>query len=213
LGFVAHEVRNPLSTALWTAELLSRLAPEERGGERGARLAAISLRSLKRLRVLVEDFFLLERLDAGGLCIAAEPIFLEAALSTAATKAGVEIPNLSRLEGLALLGDRILLDRLLDGLISAAGRDGTGVAVTARREGPLLLLELRGAPPAADAMVDPRRGSASDANGRALSLPSARRAARAMGGSLRVMAGAYLLMLPAARTAEARAEGFRPSVP
>ena len=31
LGFVAHEVRNPLSTALWSAELLARMSPAERG--------------------------------------------------------------------------------------------------------------------------------------------------------------------------------------
>ena len=66
LGFVAHEVRNPLSTALWSAELLARMTPEERGGARGEKLTAMCLRSLGRVRQLVEDHFLCERLDAGG---------------------------------------------------------------------------------------------------------------------------------------------------
>jgi len=67
LGFVAHEVRNPLSTALWSAELLARMAPEERAGARGEKLTQMCLRSLGRVRQLVEDHFLCERLDVNGI--------------------------------------------------------------------------------------------------------------------------------------------------
>jgi len=67
LGFVAHEVRNPLSTALWSAELLARMNAEERGGGRGEKLTAMCLRSLGRVRQLIEDHFLCERLDARGI--------------------------------------------------------------------------------------------------------------------------------------------------
>src|SRR5512144_880418 len=52
LGFVAHEIRNPLSTALWTAELLVRMPAEERGGARGDKLTAMCLRSIARVRQL-----------------------------------------------------------------------------------------------------------------------------------------------------------------
>src|SRR5512142_861702 len=80
LGYVAHEVRNPLSTALWSAELLARMAAEERGGPRGEKLTAMCLRSLGRVRQLVEDHFLCERLDVGGLPLRIEVIPVRALL-------------------------------------------------------------------------------------------------------------------------------------
>ena len=76
LGFVAHEVRNPLSTALWTAELLTRMSPEERGGARGDKLSAMCLRSLSRVRQLIEDHFLCERLDVAGIPVRAESLII-----------------------------------------------------------------------------------------------------------------------------------------
>src|SRR5512138_781972 len=80
LGFVAHEVRNPLSTALWSAELLARITPEERGGARGEKLSAMCLRSISRVRQLVEDHFLCERLDSGGIPVRAEGVGLREAV-------------------------------------------------------------------------------------------------------------------------------------
>src|SRR5919198_5230984 len=74
LGFVAHEMRNPLSTALWSAELLARLSPEERSGPRGEKLAGMALRALQRLRFLIEDHFLAERLDIDGILVRLEPV-------------------------------------------------------------------------------------------------------------------------------------------
>ena len=65
LGFVAHEIRNPLSTALWTAEMLARMTAADRGGARGEKLSAMCLRSVARVRQLIEDHLLCERLDAG----------------------------------------------------------------------------------------------------------------------------------------------------
>src|SRR5512142_464964 len=80
LGFVAHEVRNPLSTALWSAELLARMAAEERSGPRGDKLTGMCLRSLSRVRQLIEDHFLCERLDVGGLPLRIEVIPVRALL-------------------------------------------------------------------------------------------------------------------------------------
>ena len=79
LGFIAHEVRNPLSTALWSAELLGRITAEERGGARGEKLSAMCLRSISRVRQLVEDHFLCERLDSGGIPLRAEPVVVREA--------------------------------------------------------------------------------------------------------------------------------------
>ena len=74
LAFVAHEIRNPLSTALWSVELLARMTPEERGGARGEKLSRMSLRALSRLRRLVEDHLLAARLDVGGIPVEVEEI-------------------------------------------------------------------------------------------------------------------------------------------
>src|SRR3954463_10189709 len=62
LGFVAHEIKNPLSTALWSADLLKRLDSVERAGPRADKMMDASLRALRRMRRLVDDFFTIERL-------------------------------------------------------------------------------------------------------------------------------------------------------
>jgi nitrogen fixation/metabolism regulation signal transduction histidine kinase len=66
LAFVAHEIKNPLATALWSADLLQRLSGEERAGERADKMIEVSLRALRRMRRLIDDFFTLERLCEGG---------------------------------------------------------------------------------------------------------------------------------------------------
>ncbi|HUJ29314.1 MAG TPA: histidine kinase dimerization/phospho-acceptor domain-containing protein, partial [Myxococcales bacterium] len=66
LAFVAHEIKNPLATVLWSADLLKRMKGDERGGERGEKMIDVSLRALRRMRRLVDDFFTIERLGEGG---------------------------------------------------------------------------------------------------------------------------------------------------
>jgi K+-sensing histidine kinase KdpD len=66
LAFVAHEIKNPLATALWSADLLERMPGEERGSERADKMIEVSLRALRRMRRLIDDFFTLERLGEGG---------------------------------------------------------------------------------------------------------------------------------------------------
>ncbi len=74
LSFVSHELKNPLSTALWSMDLLARMSPEQRGGERGDRLTTLGLRSLRRMRRLIEDYFSLERMALGVMEFHLEPI-------------------------------------------------------------------------------------------------------------------------------------------
>src|SRR5438067_11462654 len=66
LGFVAHEIKNPLATALWSCDLLKRMEGAERTGERAEKMIDVSLRALRRMRRLVDDHFTLERLLADG---------------------------------------------------------------------------------------------------------------------------------------------------
>jgi signal transduction histidine kinase len=200
LGFVAHEMRNPLSTALWSAELLARLSSEDRGGARGEKLTGMCLRALQRLRSLVEDHFLAERLDVGGIPFRLEAVLVREAVAAVATKVGVAELALEIEEGLAVRADRGILERVLDGLLATAGRGGSPVQLDAGRTRDTALLRVRGAPPAPDALELPQKGTASDPTGRALALYTALRAAQALGGSLSTTQEEYLLVLPLAST-------------
>lgn len=200
LGFVAHEVRNPLSTALWSAELLARMPAAERGGARGEKLTAMCLRSLGRVRQLVEDHFLCERLDVAGLPMRPEPVDVRELLEAVAGRrpGGVAAPELELEAGLVVDADRGLLDRTLDALVAIAGREGAPVRVEGALDGDRLRLTFRGHPAATDLLDDPRKGSSGEPRGRALAGPLARRAAETLGGTLVVADAAFVLTLPGA---------------
>ena len=83
LGFVAHEIKNPLSTALWSADLLKRLETVDRSGPRADKMMDASLRALRRMRRLVDDFFTIERLAQKVLEIRKEPVGLRATIEGA----------------------------------------------------------------------------------------------------------------------------------
>lgn len=196
LGFVAHEVRNPLSTALWTAELLARMSPEDRGGARGEKLTAMSLRALARVRQTIEDHFLMERLDVGGLPVRIEDVDLGEVVRSGAAKvtgASVEV----ELDGtLVAQADPALLERAVESLVAITSADGAAVRVVGKAEGDEVILRFRGAPPGPDALHDPRKGSPSDARGRALAGPVARRVAATLHGRLEAEPDAWVLSLP-----------------
>jgi signal transduction histidine kinase len=212
LGFVAHEVRNPLSTALWSAELLGRIAPEERGGARGERLSAMCLRSIARVRQLVEDHLLCERLDVGGMPLRPEAVSPREVVEGILSKPGEHGEVSFDLDaGLAVEGDRALVERALDALVAAAGAEKAAVRVTARVEAGRIAITVVGHPPSADGLEDPQKGSPSDGRGRALAVPLARRIARALGGSLAATQTGYVLSLPRAAAYSARPKPAAPA--
>jgi signal transduction histidine kinase len=133
LAFIAHEMRNPLSTALWSAELLGRMSAEERGGARGEKLAGMCLRTLARLRHLVEDHFLAERLAIGGIPLRAEPLPLAEVVSKAAHRAGV-VPASIEVQDLTVLADRAMIERAVETLLARVARDEAAVHVSAERK-------------------------------------------------------------------------------
>jgi len=207
LGFVAHEVRNPLSTALWSAELLGRMTPEERGGARGEKLTAMCLRSLGRVRQLIEDHFLCERLDAHGIPVRLETVPLRAFLDELVGRRTLELvsPELDVSDELTLLADRVLLDRALDAMLASAGREGAAVRVTASREGGRIAIRIVGTAPAPNALEDPKKGAHGDPKGRALALPMARRIAAALDGSLALEGDALVMSVQSAAEYDASA--------
>jgi signal transduction histidine kinase len=197
LGFVTHEARNPLTTALWCAELLGRLAPEERGGPRGSKLAGLAHRALRRLSRLLEDHFLAERIRAGGYPIRTESVELGPALAEAAERAApaggfqAEVAG-----GVVLRADRALLLRALEALVAAAGREGAGVRAVGMVEDGRASLRLTGTPLPPEALERPRKGAAADPTGRVLGLPMAAEVARAHGATLLVEQGGLSLAWP-----------------
>lgn len=199
LGFIAHEVRNPLSTALWSAELLSRMASEDRAGPRGERLSAMCLRSISRVRQLIEDHYLCERLDAGGIPLRIEPIPLrevvDAALARPADRGEVAV----ELDpAVAVSGDRILVERAIDALIAVASAERAAVRLQASEQRGTIALSVTGHPLGAGALDDPTKGSPSEPRGRALALPLVRRIAGALGGAVAATETGYVLSLPSA---------------
>src|SRR6476660_4583706 len=93
LGFVAHEIKNPLATALWSCDLLKRMGPQDRSGERAEKMIDVSLRALRRMRRLIDDYFTIERLLQQGYDLKRDRVGLrelvEPALRTLAEKDGV----------------------------------------------------------------------------------------------------------------------------
>jgi K+-sensing histidine kinase KdpD len=200
LGFVAHEVRNPLSTALWSAELLARMTSADRAGPRGERLSAMCLRSISRVRQLMEDHFLCERLDAGGIPLRIEPIplrdVIDAALAKPADRGDVTVEVDP---GVAVRADRILVERAVDALIAVAAAEQSPVRIEATEElRGTIALSVTGHALGAGLLDDPSKGSPSEPRGRALSLPLVRRIAGALGGALAATEKGYILSLPAA---------------
>jgi K+-sensing histidine kinase KdpD len=196
LAFVAHEIRNPLSTALWSVELLARMSPEERGGPRGEKLSRMSLRALGRLRRLVEDHLLAARLDVGGIPVELEEIPAREAFPGAAA-IGAGSLELELEAGLSVVGDPGLFRRIVEGVLLAAARGGADVRVHGARKGRVARFRVEGAKASAEELADPRRGDPGDTRGAALALPLARRATAVLGGTLHAEGGAWVLELPA----------------
>lgn len=201
LGFVAHEIRNPLSTALWTAELLARMPAAERGGARGEKLSAMCLRSIGRVRQLVEDHLLTERLDVGGIPCRVEAVGLAEALGAILERRGSDAaPVALHVDtALAVAADRSLLDRALEALIAVAGAGGTSVQIAADADGEEVVVTVGGNAAEPAALADPVKGAPSDPTGRALALPLARRIAATLGGRLTAGEGGWRLTLSRAR--------------
>ena len=206
LGFAAHEVRNPLSTALWSAELLSRMSPEDRSGPRAERLSAMCLRSVARVRQLIEDHFLCERLDAEGILLRFEAVplreVIDATLARPAERGEVTV-DVDPI--LAVRGDRMLVERAVDALVAVASAENVALRIEGRGNGSgRIALTVTGQPPVPGALEDPTKGSPSDARGRSLALPLARRIASALGGALAASDAGYVLSLPEAESYIAR---------
>ena len=201
LGFVAHEIKNPLATALWSCDLLRRMEPPDRTGERGDKMIEVSLRALRRMRRLIDDYFTIERLQANGYELKKERIRLrelvETSLEDLAEKDG--LPT----EGWALeIGDgeisgdvemlrravRAVLEHLARAApkpkLSISSRDRTSLHVRAE------------APPSPIVPPDPEDRPSGDPHGSVLGYALAAQILDAHGGRIEERDGGVLLVLP-----------------
>jgi len=198
LSFVAHEIRNPLATALWSAELLSRLPEGERGGPRGDKLAKMCVRAVARVRRLLEDHLLAERLDVAGVPVSREPVAVAELLPADAVAIGVSALAADVEAGLLAFTDPQLARRAIEALLVVAGRGNHEVRLAAKRVASVARVEVAGTPATPRALLDRLPGDNEELGPGCLGLGMARRLAAALGGTLSVEGGAFVLELPAA---------------
>jgi K+-sensing histidine kinase KdpD len=204
LGFVAHEIKNPLATALWSCDLLKRMDTADRSGPRAAKMVDASLRALRRMRRLVDDFFTIERLNEHGYELHSETVELrslvDGAMATLTEKEGmatqgwaVDVPGQVLVSGdveILRRGLRLVLEHMAKG--GQARLTLVGHAAPAGAE----LLVRSSEPP--DPLVPPvpEDRPSGDPRGSVLGYALAETIFAAQGGSLLEREGALLIALP-----------------
>jgi signal transduction histidine kinase len=206
LGFVAHEIKNPLATALWSCDLLRRMGPEDRGGERADKMIEVSLRSLRRMRRLIDDFFTIERLLEQGYDLKRDRLALRdlasGSIQLLAEKDGISSQGWQLEAGdEATTGDPDMLRRAVrlalehvaraapgQRLSVAVGRDGGHAALSIRADSASLPL----IPP------DPEERPSGDTAGAVLGFALASRILEVHGGRIEERDGALRLLFPPA---------------
>lgn len=206
LGFVAHEIKNPLATALWSCDLLKRMEVADRAGPRADKMVDVSLRALRRMRRLVEDYFMIERLQENGYDLRRETIALkdlmDGALQALSEKDniktdgwGLDLPQGSVSGDVDMLrrGLRALLEHLARGvpepMLTIVGHVGNGHCTL------LLRAEV---PPEPLVPPDPEDRASGDPTGGVLGYALAEHILLVHAGKLEERDGGLLVTLPAA---------------
>jgi signal transduction histidine kinase len=206
LGYVAHEIKNPLATALWSCDLLKRMEPADRGGERAQKMIDVSLRALRRMRRLIDDFFTLERLLEHGYELKREKIALrdlvETSMHSLAEKDGIPTDAwVLELSDASTIGDGEMLRRAVRASLEhmAKASPSPRLSIAARSDGPNPALHVR-AESAPDPVVppDPEERPSGDPAGAVLGFALASRILGFHGGRLEEREGGLWLVFPPA---------------
>ena len=203
LGFVAHEIKNPLATALWSCDLLKRMEGPERSGERAEKMLDVSLRALRRMRRLIDDFFTIERLLENAYELKRERLSLgdlaEAAVQFLAEKEGMVTEGWTvEVQG-EVSGDADMLRRALRSAIEHMARASPKprLRVTSRPSGEGQELHIAAdAPPAPVVPPEPEERQSGDPVGAVLGFALAVRILDAHGGRIEERDGGLSLYLP-----------------
>jgi signal transduction histidine kinase len=206
LGFVAHEIKNPLATALWSSDLLKRMGPEDRAGERAEKMIDVSLRALRRMRRLIDDYFTIERLQQHGYELKRDRVALrelaEPAVRTLAEKDGIATEGwVLELDDASTVGDPDMLRRAvrlsLEHLARASPKPRLSVAT--RPDGGNVALFIRAETlPAPLIPPDPEERPSGDPTGSVLGFALACRILEAHGARIEERDGGLWLSFPPA---------------
>ena len=206
LGFVAHEIKNPLATALWSCDLLKRMDAADRAGPRADKMIDASLRALRRMRRLVDDYFTIERLQEHGYELRSESVELrslvEGAISQLGEKEGTSTEGWSTdvPAQVQVAGDQDMLKRAIRLLLEhlARGAAGTRVSIVGRSapEGAQLVMRANPVPERIVPPIPEERPSG-DPTGAVLGFSLAETILRAHDGSVEERDNALFVVLPA----------------
>ncbi|HWE24489.1 MAG TPA: histidine kinase dimerization/phospho-acceptor domain-containing protein [Myxococcales bacterium] len=206
LGFVAHEIKNPLATALWSCDLLKRMDSADRAGPRAEKMVDASLRALRRMRRLVDDYFTIERLREHGYELHSDDLELRAlvdgAIAVLAEKDGVatqswsvDVPGTIRVTGdneMLRRGIRVILEHMAQ---NGAGQPKLSIVGHATSPGGELVVG-SSSPPSPIVPLAPEERPSGDPAGTVLGYALADAIVRAHGGSLQERDGALVVTLP-----------------
>jgi hypothetical protein len=203
LGFVAHEIKNPLATALWSCDLLKRMEGADRTGERAEKMIDASLRALRRMRRLIDDYFTIERLLEEGYELRTETIGLRElvlpVLKLLSEKDGIPTDGWStELGDVKTTGDSEMLKRALRCSFEYVARASPKPRLSiAAGPGPQVVIKAE-TMPVPLMPPPPEERQAGDPAGAVLNFALASRILAAHGGSIEERDGALVLNLPAA---------------
>jgi len=206
LGFVAHEIKNPLATALWSCDLLKRMDAPDRAGERAEKMIDVSLRALRRMRRLIEDYFTIERLLEHGYELKREQVSLrdlvEPALRTLEEKDGIVTEGWQlELGDASTVGDAEMLRRAVRASLEhmARGSQKPRLSIVARADGANPALHIRAeTAPQPVLPPDPEERPSGDPAGAVLGFALAARILASHDGRLEEREGGLWLVLPPA---------------
>jgi signal transduction histidine kinase len=206
LGFVAHEIKNPLATALWSCDLLKRMEAAERVGERAEKMIDVSLRALRRMRRLIDDFFTIERLLEHGYELRRERVTLkdlvEPAVRALAEKDGVPTAEWAvDLAETATMGDAEMLRRAVRLSLEHMARPSPTprLTITTHSDGGHPAMHIRAeTPPSPLVPPDPEERPSGDITGSVLGFALAFRILESHGGRIEERDGGLWLHFPPA---------------
>jgi K+-sensing histidine kinase KdpD len=206
LGFVAHEIKNPLATALWSCDLLKRMDSTDRAGPRAEKMVDASLRALRRMRRLVDDYFTIERLREHGYELHKEELELrtlvDGAVTTLAEKDGVatqswsiDVPGTIRVSGdgeMLRRGIRVVFEHMAQG---GNGQPKLNIVGHAAANGGELVVR-SSSPPTPLVPMAPEERPSGDPAGAVLGYELAETILAVHGGTLQERDGALVVTLP-----------------
>ena len=208
LGFVAHEIKNPLATALWSCDLLKRMEGVDRQGERAEKMIDVSLRALRRMRRLIDDYFTIERLLENGYELRREKVamreLVETTMQLLKDKDAISTEGWTlEMQPIDVMGDGDMLRKCVRALLEYMARGGPKtdkpkLSISARptETGWSALLVRAEVPPAPVLPPEPEDRPSGDPTGAVLGYALAARIVEIHGGRLEEVEGGILLSLP-----------------